>query len=126
MSPTHAATTDRLRVSGIEAFGHHGVFDFERRDGQTFRVDLELGLDTRSAADSDELSETVDYGMLVAKVKLAVESDPVNLIERLAQRIADVCLADERVQWVEITLHKPEAPIEATFEDVALTITRSR
>lgn len=123
---TPPTTADRLCVSGIEAFGHHGAFDFERRDGQPFRIDLELGVDVRSAAQSDDLSDTVDYGMLVAQVKRAVESDPVNLIERLAQRIAELCLADGRVQWAEVTVHKPEAPIEATFSDVALTITRSR
>jgi dihydroneopterin aldolase len=117
---------DRLSVTGIEAVGHHGVFDFERREGQRFRVDLTLGVDTRAAAASDDLSDTVDYGRLVDEVVAAVENDPVDLIETLAQRIADVCLADERVRWTEVTLHKPEAPIAATFSDVALTITRSR
>jgi 7,8-dihydroneopterin aldolase/epimerase/oxygenase len=123
---TDQSHPDRLAVHGIEAVGHHGVFDFERRDGQTFRVDLVLGLDTRVAAESDILQDTVDYGNLVAQVKEAIETDPVNLIETLAKRIADVCLADERVQWAEVTLHKPEAPIEATFSDVTLTIRRSR
>ncbi|HET7735551.1 MAG TPA: dihydroneopterin aldolase [Nocardioidaceae bacterium] len=117
---------DRLSVLGIEAVGHHGVFDFEKRQGQTFRVDLTLGLDTRAAAESDNLTDTVDYGGLVAAVKQAIETDPVDLIEKLAARIADVCLADERVRWTEVTLHKPEAPIEATFSDVTLTIRRSR
>ena len=117
---------DRLAVTGIEAVGHHGVFDFERRDGQVFKVDLVLGLDTRPAARSDDLQDTVDYGTLVATVKKAVESDPVDLIETLAERIATVCLADRRVQWSEVTVHKPDAPIEATFSDVALTIFRSR
>lgn len=117
---------DRLAVLGIEAYGHHGVFDFERREGQIFKVDLVLGMDTRPAARSDDLQDTVDYGTLVAAVKKAVENDPVDLIEKLAQRIADVCLTDPRVQWAEVTLHKPEAPIEATFQDVALTIFRSR
>ena len=118
--------TDRLAVVGIEAVGHHGVFDFERRDGQVFRIDLALGVDTRAAAESDDLQQTVDYGSLVAAVKKAVETDPVDLIETLAQRIANVCLEDRRVQWTEVTVHKPDAPIEATFEDVALTIMRSR
>jgi 7,8-dihydroneopterin aldolase/epimerase/oxygenase len=118
--------TDRLAVYGIEAVGHHGVLDFERRDGQVFKVDLVLGLDTGAAARSDDLQDTVDYGSLVAAVKNAVESDPVNLIETLTQRIADVCLTDSRVQWTEVTVHKPDAPIEATFLDVALTISRSR
>ncbi len=117
---------DRLAVLGIEAYGHHGVFDFERREGQIFKVDLVLGMDSRPAARSDDLQDTVDYGTLVAAVKKAVENDPVDLIETLAQRIADVCLTDTRVQWTEVTVHKPEAPIEATFQDVALTISRSR
>jgi 7,8-dihydroneopterin aldolase/epimerase/oxygenase len=117
---------DRLAVRGIEAFGHHGVFDFERREGQVFVVDLVLGLDTRAAALSDELQETVDYGSLVSKVKHTIESDPVDLIETLAARIADICLADDRVRWTEVTVHKPDAPVEATFSDVALTITRGR
>jgi len=117
---------DRLAVLGVEARGHHGVFEFERRDGQTFRVDLVLGLDTRPAARSDDLRDTVDYGSLVAAVRKPIEHDPVELIETLAQRIAEVCLADERVQWTEVTVHKPDAPIDATFTDVALTIHRSR
>ena len=118
--------TDRLAVLGIEAFGHHGVFDFEKRDGQVFKVDLALGLDTRPAARSDDLQDTVDYGSLVAAVKQAIEHDPVDLIETLAERIAAVCLTDTRVEWAEVTVHKPDAPIEATFSDVALTIHRSR
>jgi dihydroneopterin aldolase len=118
--------TDELAVLGIECRGYHGVFDFERREGQTFVVDLVLGLDTRSAARSDDLQDTVDYGSLVASVQGAVENDPVDLIETLVQRIADVCLLDGRVQWARVTVHKPEAPIDATFADVALTITRTR
>ncbi len=117
-------TTDELTVTGIECYGHHGVLDHERRDGQAFLVDLTLGLDTGTAARSDNLRDTVDYGSLVSKVKAAVENDPVDLIETLTQRIADVCLMDTRVQWARVTVHKPDAPIEATFSDVALTITR--
>ncbi|WP_203231212.1 dihydroneopterin aldolase [Nocardioides caldifontis] len=131
--PTAAATPvgaqrllDRLSITGIEAFGHHGVFDFERRDGQPFVVDLVLGVDTRAAAASDDLEDTVDYGALTTRVKEAVEGDPVDLVETVAQRVADVCLADDRVGWAEVTLHKPQAPIDATFTDVALTIHRSR
>lgn len=118
--------TDELAVTGIECFGHHGVFEFERREGQIFLIDLVLGIDTAPAAASDDLPDTVDYGSLVASVKAAVEKDPVDLIETLAQRIADVCLLDNRVEWVRVTVHKPDAPIDATFLDVALTITRKR
>ncbi|KQY50223.1 MULTISPECIES: dihydroneopterin aldolase [unclassified Nocardioides] len=118
--------TDELAVSGIECFGHHGVFDFERREGQIFVIDLVLGIDTTPAARTDDLRETVHYGILVDSVKAAVETDPVDLIETLAQRIADVCLLDDRVEWTRVTVHKPDAPIDATFSDVALTITRKR
>ncbi|HET7387628.1 MAG TPA: dihydroneopterin aldolase [Nocardioidaceae bacterium] len=117
---------DRIVVRGIAARGHHGVLDFERREGQVFVVDLVLGVDTREAAGSDEVRDTVDYGSLTTTVRDAVETDPVNLIETLAQRIADRCLARERVGWVEVTVHKPNAPIDATFSDVAVTILRSR
>jgi dihydroneopterin aldolase len=116
---------DRLAISGIEGFGHHGVFEAERRDGQVFLADLVLAVDTRAAARSDDLQDTVDYGSLVAKVVKAIESDPVDLIETLAERIAVTCLADDRVRSVEVTVHKPHAPIDATFGDVALTITRT-
>jgi len=118
--------TDELSVTGIECFAHHGVFDFERREGQVFVVDLVLGIDTRPAAASDDLVDTVNYGTLVADVKAAVERDPVDLIETVAQRITDVCLLDTRVEWAQVTLHKPDAPIDATYSDVALTITRTR
>ncbi len=117
---------DRLAVRGIAVHGHHGVFEDERREGQEFVVDLVLGMDTRGAAGSDDLQDTVDYGTLVEEVGSAVANDPVDLIETLAQRIADVCLRHVPVATVEVTVHKPHAPIQATFEDVALTITRSR
>jgi 7,8-dihydroneopterin aldolase/epimerase/oxygenase len=125
-TPRPSAPQDELTVRGIECLGHHGVFEFERTEGQLFVIDLTLGLDTRSAAMSDDLRDTVDYGSLVVQVKAAVETDPVDLIETLAQRVADVCLLDDRVVYAKVTIHKPTAPIQATFADVALTITRKR
>lgn len=118
--------TDRLEIRGLEVFAHHGVLDFERRDGQVFRFDIVLGLDTSEAARTDDLSKTVDYGEVVGDVVRSVGKDPVDLIETLAQRVGDVCLSREQVSWVEVTVHKPHAPIDATFTDVALTITRSK
>ncbi len=117
---------DRLSVRGLAVHGHHGVFDFERRDGQEFVIDLVLAMDTRPAAQHDDLQDTVDYGTLVDEVRSAVANDPVDLIETLAQRIADVCLRHAHVEAVEVTVHKPHAPIQVTFDDVALTINRSR
>jgi dihydroneopterin aldolase len=125
-SPPHAAVTDRIALVGLEAHGRHGVLESERATGQVFRVDVVLGVDTRSAAASDDLTDTVDYGAVAHDVLGVVTGEPVDLIETLAQRIADVCLGDPRVQWTEVTVHKPDAPVDATFSDVTLTIHRSR
>src|ERR1700753_3974590 len=86
-SDGHDGPLDRLTISGIEGFGHNGVFEAERRDGQPFLAVLRLEVDTRRAARSDDLQDTVDYGNLVARVVKAIESDPVDLIETLAERI---------------------------------------
>jgi dihydroneopterin aldolase len=117
---------DRVALRGLSARGHHGVFQHEREDGQTFVVDLVLGLDTRPAAADDDLERTVHYGVLAEQVAAVVAGEPVNLIETLAQRIADTCLGHEAVEEVEVTVHKPDAPIAVPFEDVTVTITRRR
>jgi len=117
---------DRLAVRGVRGLGHHGVLEHERRDGQEFVVDVVLGVDTRDAGLHDDLSRTVDYGRLSLQIKEAIETDPVDLIETLARRVADRCLSQPLVQWVEVTVHKPQAPLEVPFEDVTLTIYRSR
>jgi dihydroneopterin aldolase len=126
MTQRPGAPIDRLALRGLRVQGHHGVFEHERRDGQEFVVDVELGLDTRAAARGDDLSATVHYGELAERLHDAVSSDPVDLIETLAQRLADVCLAQQPVAWVEVTVHKPEAPVRVSFDDVSLTIHRSR
>ena len=118
--------TDELAVTGIECLGYHGVFPEERRDGQVFVIDLVLGGDLRPAAASDDLRDTIDYGALTLSVKADVESHPVDLIETLAGRLADMCCLDRRVEWARVTVHKPHAPIDAHFADVAVTITRRR
>lgn len=121
---THPDPIDELAITGIECFGHHGVFPHERENGQRFVIDLVLGVDTSAAASSDDLRDTIDYGSLVTQVKACVESDPVDLIETLAQRIVRICLCDDRVEWARVSVHKPDAPIDAAFNDVALTTTR--
>ena len=126
MIATTGQPDDRLALRGLRARGYHGVLEHERRDGQEFVVDVELGLDTRAAADRDDLSATVHYGVLAERLHGALAGDPVDLIETLAQRLADICLAEEPVTWVEVTVHKPEAPIPVAFDDVSLTIHRSR
>lgn len=117
---------DEITLTGLRAVGHHGVYPDERRDGQEFVVDLTLRLPTAAAAASDDVADTVHYGELAERVAEAVAGEPVNLLETLAQRIADVVLADDRVQDVLVTVHKPSAPITVPFGDVSVTIRRSR
>lgn len=102
------------------------MFERERQEGQTFVVDVTLGLDTAPAAADDDLARTVHYGVLAEEVVAVVEGAPVDLIETLAQRIADTCLAHEAVREAEVVVHKPEAPITVPFDDVTITIKRSR
>jgi len=117
---------DRIQLTGLTVFGHHGVFDFERREGQDFVVDAELEIDLAPAAASDDVLDTVHYGELATALAEVVGGEPVDLIETLAQRLADVCLADARVQAATVTVHKPGAPIPLAFADVAVTIRRTR
>jgi dihydroneopterin aldolase len=117
---------DRVALRGLRARGHHGVLEREREEGQIFIVDVELGLDTGPAAAHDDLTRTVHYGVVAEEVVALVESEPVDLIETLAQRIADSCLAHGPVQEAEVTVHKPDAPIAVPFDDVTITIKRSR
>jgi dihydroneopterin aldolase len=102
------------------------VFPQEREEGQTFVVDLVLSLDTAPAAASDDLTLTVHYGIVAEEVVAVVQGEPVDLIETLAQRIADQVLKNDLVEEVEVTVHKPQAPITVPFDDVTVTIARRR
>jgi dihydroneopterin aldolase len=119
-------TLDRITLTGLQASGHHGVFEHERSDGQLFVIDVTVQLSFRDAAASDDLDDTVHYGVLAEQVVAAVETDPVDLIETVAERVAGVALGFPRVESVEVTVHKPQAPITVPFDDVAVTIVRSR
>jgi len=113
--------TDRIELVGLRARGFHGVLEHERRDGQDFIVDVSLDVDTSTAAATDDLAATVDYGVLAQSIAAVVSGDPVDLIETLAQRIADVCLDRDQVAHVEVTVHKPHAPMPVDVADVALS-----
>jgi dihydroneopterin aldolase len=117
---------DRITVRGITAHAHHGVYDWEREKGQTFRVDAVLELDTAPAAAGDDLDKTVNYAELAQRLHAVLTGEPVDLLETLAQRLADVCLADPLVDAVEITVHKPEAELGVPFDDVTVAIRRGR
>lgn len=117
---------DLLTLTGLRATGHHGVFDHERRDGQEFIVDLVVTTDFAAAAASDDLTKTIHYGELAEQVVAAIERDPVDLIETLAERIVEIALAYPAAASVTVVVHKPDAPITVPFDDVSVTITRSR
>ncbi|MCR2802076.1 MULTISPECIES: dihydroneopterin aldolase [unclassified Microbacterium] len=117
---------DEIAVTGIRAFGRHGVYPDERRDGQEFVADVVLSLDTRGAAATDDVADTVHYGELAEEVAAILAGEPVDLLETLAARIADAVLARRPVQQVRVTVHKPAAPIAVAFSDVSVTITRGR
>jgi dihydroneopterin aldolase len=117
---------DRITLTGLRVHGRHGVHDYERRSGQEFVVDATVWLDLRAAAATDELSRTLDYSALVQRAAKIVAGDPCNLIETVAARIADDVLADQRVQAVEVTVHKPHAPLPHPFTDVSVTVVRGR
>jgi dihydroneopterin aldolase len=116
---------DRITLTGLRVRGFHGVFDHEKRDGQDFLVDVTAWLDLRAAAASDDLVQTLHYGELAERVAAIVAGDPRDLIETVAGDIADEVLTDERVREVEVTVHKPSAPIPLSFQDVAVTIRRT-
>jgi dihydroneopterin aldolase len=117
---------DRISLIGLRAFGRHGVLDHERVTGQEFVVDAVLAVDTRAAAAADDLTLTADYGALAERLHGIVAGPPVALIETLAERLADACLADPAVREAEITVHKPHAPVTRHVADITVTIRRSR
>lgn len=117
---------DEITLTGLRASAFHGVLEHERRTGQVFVIDVTVFLPLRDAAATDDLDRTIHYGELAEEIVAAVESDPVDLIETVAERVAQVVLAHELAQMTRVTVHKPSAPISVPFEDVSVTITRSR
>ena len=115
---------DRIALTGLRVRGFHGVLPEERAHGQDFLVDVVLSVDLRPAAASDDVTDTVHYGELAEALAAVVAGEPVDLIETLASRLADVCLVDPRVRRAEVTVHKPSAPIGPTFSDVSVTVVR--
>ena len=117
---------DVITISGISATGFHGVFDHERREGQTFVVDVKVATSFRVSAASDDVSDTLDYGLMSQAVVEEIQGGPYNLIEKLASVIVDRLMRDFAPLAVQVTVHKPEAPISVPFGDVAVTMSRSR
>ena len=122
---------DRITLTGVEALGYHGVLPSERENGQPFIVDVVLHAEIRQAGRTVDLDHTVDYSVVADTILAAITGHPLNLIEALAQRIAESIFALEsatrtNVSVVEVTVHKPQAPINVPFSDVSVTIVRVR
>jgi 7,8-dihydroneopterin aldolase/epimerase/oxygenase len=117
---------DHIRLSGLRARGNHGVYDFERANGQDFVIDVDLEMDLSGPAITDDVADTVHYGELADRLVGVITGPPVNLIEALADRLATVCIEDRRVSAVTVTVHKPQAPIAHEFADVVVAIRREQ
>ena len=117
---------DTITLAGVEVFAHHGVYEEERKNGQTFIVDVTVTIDLRAAGQNDDLAATLHYGDMADAIHHRVSSERWDLIERVAERVAELVLEDGRVERVEVTVHKPQAPIKVPFGDVSVTITRTQ
>ncbi|WP_435737050.1 2-amino-4-hydroxy-6-hydroxymethyldihydropteridine diphosphokinase [Cellulosimicrobium sp. PMB13] len=117
---------DRIRLTGLSATGHHGVLEHEKAEGQLFRADVVLHLDTREAARGDDLADTVSYAGVAEDVVAVLEGSPADLVETVAERIAATILTHPDVVAVDVAVHKPQAPITVPFEDVEVVIRRDR
>ena len=118
--------TDRIRISGIEVRAKHGVHDFEKTQDQVFLIDLEVTIDLSEAGSSDQLVRTIDYGELAQRTHDFVKENSFDLIESIAQGIAGLVMEYPGARAVEVTVHKPDAPIAVPFHDVSVTVGRGR
>jgi len=117
---------DSIRITGLELFGYHGVYDHEKQNGQRFLVDLTVWIDSGDASVSDDLSQTLDYGELVKAVAAEVKGESVDLIEKLAAKVLEVVWRFEEALAAEVTVHKPEAPVGFPVTDISVTLKRER
>lgn len=117
---------DRIVIAGLEVWAHHGVLPHEAEVGQRFVVDVALELDLAPAGASDDLADTVDYGTLGQRIHAVVAGPPRKLIEAVAADVADLCLEDERVEAVEVVLHKPDAPFTVPAREARVEVRRAR
>lgn len=118
--------TDRIELRGLKVRGNHGVFPHEQADGQDFVVDITVWMELTVAAATDALVDTYDYGLLAERAAAIVAGPARKLIETVAGEIAEDVMTDDRVAAVEVTVHKPQAPIPLTFGDVAVVARRTR
>lgn len=118
--------TDRVEIRGIEVLAKHGVLEEEQEKAQVFKIDVSAYMDLSKAGESDALTDALDYSVLALEIREVVGSESHRLIERVAVRVADVVMAHQQVERTVVTIHKPQAPIDLVFEDVSVTIERTR
>lgn len=117
---------DKIMIKGLRVYAYHGVNASEKEKGQPFELDITLGTDTRAAGQSDDLTQTINYSTVTKRVLATVLEEKDDLLERVAERVAQMVLAEFPVQEVTVLLKKPRAPIAADFDYVAVEITRTR
>lgn len=114
--------TDRIEITGVRGFGYHGVLESERREGQEFIVDIVLGVALSDL--NDDLDKTIDYSVVAERAHAVIVGEPWQLIETVAERIVDACRDLDSLEFIEVAVHKPSAPIAVPFEDVVVRIHR--
>ncbi len=117
---------DRIDLTGIEVYAKHGVLESEQEKAQVFRIDVSAYMDLSGPGESDDLADALDYSTLALEIREVVGSESYRLIETVAANVADAVLAHPQVSRTVVTIHKPNAPIDLVFEDVSVTIARSR
>ena len=115
-----------VEIRGLRIFANHGVYEFERRDGQEFVVDVTLVPMSDAACTTDNLDDAVNYGEVARRVVELVQGGPHQLIERVAGEVADDLLQHFAAERVTVRVAKPQAPLKMPFDHVAVTVTRSR
>jgi|SRR5210317_19626 dihydroneopterin aldolase len=121
LSTKGVPVSDVIRIEGIEAFGYHGVFPQEKREGQTFLVDVDIETSFDQAIAHDDVTYTVDYGVVAERVAEIIQGEPADLIETVCDRIVTMVLSLERVKATRVTIHKPQAPISVPFAGVSVS-----
>lgn len=117
---------DRIDLTGIEVYAKHGVHDHEQEKAQVFRVDVSAYTDLSVPGKTDDLADTLDYSALALEIREIVGAESHKLIERVAASVADAIMSHPQVSRTVVTIHKPNAPIDLAFDDVSVTIERSR
>lgn len=117
---------DLIEVRGLTAVGVCGALPEEQERAQPLEVDLDIRADLAAAGASDDLDDTVDYGAVCELVERVVTTERFQLLERLAARIAEVVLSDDRVQGVTVAVRKLRPPVSQIVDTSGVRITRTR